>query len=101
MKDNDKKRIIENVKDYYHRSSMYEHWRDVAVLFNNLREEVDWLERNYRPQYCEEESSEYIEFRDFQKLTHQLGEVLREYRSHHPEPKDRPLAQDIRLYFNS
>ena len=101
MKDRDKKQIVENVKDYYHKSSLHSHWHDVAVLFNKLREEVDWLERNYKPKYCEEESAEYREFRDFKKLTHQLGEVLMEYHSHHPEPKDRPLEHDIRLYFNS
>ena len=95
------KEANERVKEYYHQSSLHSHWRDVAVLFNQLREEVDWLERNYKPKYCEEESAEYREFQDFQKLTHQLGEVLREYRSRHPEPKDRPREQDIRLYFNS
>ena len=95
-----KKEIIDSVANYYHKCSLYERWRDISSLFNSLQEEVDWTVRNYDYKSCaEQESQKYKEFHDFQKLIHQLGEMLNEYCSRHPEPKTRPLEQNIRLFF--
>lgn len=98
-----KRERINKVRDYYQRGIICAQWEKYEILCKKIQSEIDLAKRSYSVYDARTDNYDSELYKMLKKFSGILDELLATVKQVQEiyVPFEEPLAQDIRLYFNS